>query len=109
MTLVGEREAPLFVDADVAGARHFVSGNRPALALRLTDAAATRVAARTQAAAGREVIVEWEGRVVARLRVGAPLARDLVLSAASDAEARLMSAVLRGGRWPEGVTIAVAP
>ena len=109
VTLQGERDAPLIVESDVADSRPFNGRGRPELAIRLSDAAASKVAARTQNALGKDVVVEWDGRVMARLRISGPPARDIALSATSDADALLMSAVLRGGRLPEGVVLAVAP
>lgn len=109
VTLQGERDSPLIVESDVADSRPLNAGGRPELAIRLSDAAAAKVAARTQNALGKDVVVEWDGRVMARLRIAGPLPRDIALSATSDADALLMSAVLRGGRLPEGIVLTVAP
>ncbi|MBC3832053.1 hypothetical protein H8K33_11075 [Undibacterium amnicola] len=109
VTLQGERDNPLIVESDVADSRPFNGRGRPELAIRLSDAAASRVTARTQNALGKDVVVEWDGRVMVRLRISGPLTRDIALSATSDADALLMSAVLRGGRLPEGAVLTVAP
>jgi hypothetical protein len=109
VTLQGERDAPLIVESDVADSRPFNGRGRPELAIRLNDAAVSKVAARTQNALGKDVVVEWDGRVMTRLRVSGPLPRDIALSATSDSDALLMSAVLRGGRLPEGVVLKVVP
>jgi len=105
VTLKGQRDDPLVTESDVADSRPSIRGDRPELAIRLTDAAAAKVALRTQSAVGEEVIIEWEGRILSRLRISGPLARDIALTAGSAEDAMLMSAVLRGGRLPDGVIL----
>jgi hypothetical protein len=105
VSLRGQRDDPLMTEGDVADSRPSIRGDRPELAIRLTDAAAARVAQRTRSAVGEEVTVEWEGRILSRLRISGPLGRDIALAAGSLDEARSMSAVLRGGRLPDGVAL----
>lgn len=107
LTLESDTESPLIVESDVADSRPLKGRDRPALAVRLTDAAAARVAAVTRAMVGKDIIVEWERRVIARLRIAGALGRDIALDANTDADALLMSAVLRGGRLPDGVAVIV--
>lgn len=108
VNLKGQRDDPLVTEADVADSRPSIRGDRPELAIRLTDSAAARVAARTKGAVGEEVTVEWEGKILSRLRISGPLGRDIALAAGSLKDASLMSAVLRGGRLPDGVALTPA-
>jgi hypothetical protein len=99
--LEGEQR-PVFTDSDIADARPQPINDqaRTELAIRLTDSAGDRVAALTQGATGKLAVVEWEGRVLYRIRISGPLARDIALSVPAAQDALLMSAALRGGRLP---------
>jgi hypothetical protein len=105
VTLKGQRDDPLVTESDVADSRPSIRLDRPEFAIRLTDAAAAKVALRTRSAVGEEATVEWEGRVLSRPRISGPLGRDIALTADSAESALLISAVLRGGRLPDGVVL----
>ncbi len=105
VTLQGEKGNLVITEADVEDSRSIGSRGSPELAIRLTESSAAKVAAHTQKAVGRDAIIEWEGRVFARLRIAGPLPRDIALSATSAETALLMSAVLRGGRLPNGLRL----
>lgn len=94
---------PLVTDADIVDARASIS-DVPQLAIRLSASAVARVAERTQNSAGKFVTVEWDGKVLARLRIAGPLRRDIALAVASLDDARLLSSVLRAGRLPPGAS-----
>lgn len=93
---------PLITEKDVEKSGFLASSE---VAIRLTDSAAQRVATRTANAAGGLVVVQWDGRAIARLRVAGPLQRDIGISATSVEDAQLMSAVLTSGPLPEGVSL----
>lgn len=76
-------------------------GSRKELAIRLTESAARRVAALTQGASGRLLFIEWEGKVLDRVLIAGPLARDIALSINSPVDVLVMSAALRGGALPD--------
>jgi preprotein translocase subunit SecD len=105
VTLKDQRDDPLITEFDVADSRPSIRADRPELAIRLTDAAVAKVARRTRSAVGEEVTVEWEGRLLSRLRISGPLARDIALTAGSVEDVAVISAVLRGGRLPDGVVL----
>jgi hypothetical protein len=94
---------PLVTEVDVIDARPSIR-NVPELAIRLNDVAAERMAERTQSATGKIAIIEWDGKVLARLRISGPLSRDIALGVASLDDAKLMSGVLRAGRLPPGAS-----
>jgi hypothetical protein len=104
----GEQDNPLINESDIADARPLSGGAKNELAIRLTEAAAKRVAARTRDSTSKEVVVEWEQRVIARLRTAGPLSRDIALAIPADVNTLLMSAALRGGRIPDGITLTLA-
>ncbi|WP_028102280.1 hypothetical protein [Pseudoduganella violaceinigra] len=100
--LIMEGESrPLVTQADVADARPISSGARSELAIRLTESAAERVAALTRGVSGKLALIEWEGRVLDRIRITGPLSRDMALSFKSDEDISLVSAALRGGALPD--------
>jgi hypothetical protein len=101
---------PLITEEDIVDAVPGYNGDKPELHIKISDSAAARVLAATRDATGRIVAMEWDGTVIQRLRVSGPLPRAIALTASSSDEARLMSAVLRGGRLPERVElVATSP
>lgn len=93
---------PLITEKDVEKSGFLASSE---VAIRLTDSAAQRVAKRTANTAGDVVVVQWDGRTIARLRVAGPLQRDIGITASSVEDAQLKSAVLTSGPLPEGVSL----
>jgi len=104
----GQRDTPLIVESDVADSRPLTGREKTELAIRLTNAAAVRVESQTRSGTGKEIIVEWEGHVITRLRLAGPLSRDIALTLPAEYDVLLISAALRGGRIPEGTTLTVA-
>jgi hypothetical protein len=95
---------PLITESDILDARPSIT-RAGELAVRLTDVAAERIAIQTKDALGKIAVVVWEGSVISQLRIGGQLGRDIGLGInAPDEEIRLMSAVLRSGRLPEGTS-----
>jgi hypothetical protein len=98
-----EKSNPLVTEADIVDARPSIH-SIPELAIRLSDPAAKRMAERTQNATGKIVIVEWDGKVIARLRISGPLSQDIALGVPTLEDAKLMSSVLRAGLLPSGAS-----
>lgn len=101
--------APWITESDITDAQPIFRGPQAELAIRLTDAAAVRVAEESKRRIGQTVVMIWDGKPLIRLRIHEALPRSIALSVHSLDEARLMSAVLRGGRLPDDVVLTQAP
>lgn len=87
-TMVGDGNAPLAADADVAEVRTVRDPERPqrALSIRLNDDARGRVERYTTAHVGEHVAITIGDRVVARLKVRDPIAGAVLVTGASEAD-----------------------
>ncbi|PLP98413.1 hypothetical protein [Cupriavidus pauculus] len=103
VALASTPDKPLITERDIEQSQPLATSE---VAIRLTDSAAQRVATLTANAVGDAVIVQWDGRVIGRLRISsAPLRRDIAFSTPAGQSAQLMSAILSTGALPEGVSL----
>ncbi len=96
----------LIVADDIKDARPLIDRDNPAIALQLHESSAQRLSALTQLMESMMIAVEWEGDQIMRLQITKPLSTSIALSARSEEEALLMSAILRGGPLPDGTELS---
>jgi hypothetical protein len=96
----------LLTDADVADARPGIL-DHPKLAIRLNEAGVAKLRLRGDSLMGKSVSIYWNDRLMSRVTVTAPLARDIAVTVPSQDDAQLMAIVLRAGPLRKGISLTV--